>query len=540
MANKQRVAIIDLGSNTARLVVMGAHPGYDLREEDEIREVVRLRQGMTPAGLSADAMERAFVTLRLFKRFCDSTGVTVILPTATSAVRDAANRSRFLARVREELGLELRVLSGEEEARYGVIGALNDVALRDGTVVDIGGGSAQVSLVRDRQFVRGFSAPIGALALSDRFVQNDPPTSAEIKAVRREIDAQLDAMPWQEARKGVLVALGGTVRNLARMEAVRRQYPLKTLHGFRLTRASVELSLEQMLVAPLAKRRKISGLRPDRADIIVPGVLVLLAIMERAHAEELTLAVNGLREGLFFEHFWSHLGSPIMPDPRSFGVLNLARVYNYDKKHAAQVRFLAGRIFEQLAPLHGYGAEARELLDAAALLHDIGTIIGYNNHHQHSQTLIINSGLPGFSPREVALISLLARYHRKGQPEAGPFATLLAPGDERLLPTLACILRLAEFFERGRNAAVDDVLVQWNDSTLRLTLVADEFPAVELWQAQRNAVELVEAVFARQVMLDSTAAPEHPFTADGDGAQQLGFETLQGEPATALFPTGLD
>ena len=141
----QRVAIIDLGSNTARLVVMNAVPGYSYRLEDEIREVVRLRQGMTGQGLSDAAVGRALSTMRLFKRFCDSTGADVILSTATSAVRDAANGAAFVERVEEELGLQLRILDGEREAYYGVIGALNEVSLRDGCILDIGGGSAQGS-----------------------------------------------------------------------------------------------------------------------------------------------------------------------------------------------------------------------------------------------------------------------------------------------------------------------------------------------------------------------------------------------------------
>jgi exopolyphosphatase/guanosine-5'-triphosphate,3'-diphosphate pyrophosphatase len=508
MPNHQRIAVIDLGSNTARLVVYGAISGYSFREEDEIREVVRLRQGMTEAGLCEDAIERGLVTLRLFKRFCDSTGVERILPTATSAVRDAANQALFLARVRSEIGLNLRVLTGEEEAYYGAVGALNDVALCNGLVVDIGGGSAQISLVHERHVVRGQSAQLGALALSERFVTSDPISNSEYRAVAGEIERQLDRFEWLPKQMGGLVGLGGTVRNLARIEAVRQDYPLKTLHGFVLSRASVEQTIDELRKAPLVKRKKLPGLRPDRADIILPGVMVLRAIMERVAADSLITAIAGLREGVFFEHFWTHLASPILPDVRRYGVLNLARTYNYQKAHSNHVRFLAGRIFEQLAPLHGFGPAERELLDAAALLHDIGVVINYANHHQHSQMLIVANGLPGFTPREIALIALLARYHRKGEPVLGEFASLSEAHDERRLCCLSSIVRLAEYFERGRNAAVDDVIVTWTEETLRLTLVADEYPAVEVWQAERNALELVQSVFGRQVILDSTAASQ--------------------------------
>jgi exopolyphosphatase/guanosine-5'-triphosphate,3'-diphosphate pyrophosphatase len=152
--------------------------------------------------------------------------------------------------------------------------------------------------------------------------------------------------------------------------------------------------------------------------------------------------------------------------------------------------------------------QERELLDAAALLHDLGTMISYNDHHKHSQTLIINSGLPGYTPRETALIALLARYHRKGKPSVSGYERLLLENDEKRLWRLAAILRLAEFLERGRNAAVDDVAVVWNDEELRLTLIADAYPAVELWEAERHAVALMEMAYERKVVLDSTAVPD--------------------------------
>jgi exopolyphosphatase/guanosine-5'-triphosphate,3'-diphosphate pyrophosphatase len=505
-APPNHVAVIDLGSNTARLVLIAAIPGYSYRLQDEIREVVRLRQGMTKKGLAEEAAARAISTLRLFKRFCESTGADVVLSTATSAVRDAANGRAFVQRVRDEVGLDLRVLDGEREAYYSTIGALNDVTLRDGAVLDIGGGSVQVSEVRDGRYIRGEARTLGALALTERFVRSDPIAPKERRTLELEIESQLDSIPWL-GKAGALVGLGGTIRNLAKIEAARQRYPLNTLHGFRLTRSSVVKSIDLFCRSDLKARQALPGISPDRADIILAGALVLAGVLDRLGLDDLTISACGLREGLFFEHFWQHLPFPVIPDVRRFSVLNVARNYNYKKPHATHVRFLAGRLFDQLAPLHGYGSSERELLEAAAMLHDLGTIIRYNDHHKHSQTLIDYNGLPGFSPREIALIGLLARYHRKGNPDNAGFKPLLANADADLLTCLAAILRLAEFLERGRNAAVDDIIITWDEDSLRLTLIADEHPAVELWEAERNAVPLVETAFKRRVLLDSIAAP---------------------------------
>lgn len=511
LSERKRIAIIDLGSNTARLVVMSAIPGFAYHLDDEIREVVRLRQGMTAQGLSDEARARAFFTLRLFKRYCDSTQVDQIIATATSAVREARNGPEFVRQVETELGLPLRVLDGEKEAYYGVLGALNEVPLVDGYVLDIGGGSIQISRVRGRRFQRGQALSLGALALSERFVRQDPPTAAEIDAVRREIARQLDTVGWLAERKrreaADLVGLGGTVRNMAMMAAARRNYPLNTLHGFILQRDELDANIHQLSRLPLAERENLPGLSGDRADIILAGALVLQAVMECLETGSVAVSVNGLREGLFFEQFWGHLSYPVISDVRQFSVLNKARIYQYSKAHANQVRFLADRLFEQLAPLHGYGAIELELLNAAALLHDLGTLISYDDHHKHSQTLIINSGLAGFSPRETALIALMTRYHRRGRPRVDGFESVLADGDEQRLIKLAAILRLAEFLERGRNANVDDIGAHWDEEALYLTLYADEFPAVEIWEAERNAVGLVAKAFNRRVVIQSAAAP---------------------------------
>lgn len=513
----QRIAVIDLGSNTARLVVMSAVAGYAYHLDDEIREVVRLREGLSDQGLSPPAVARALVTLRLFKRFCDNSRVDVIIPTATSAVREARNGPAFMAQVARELGLNLQLLSGEEEAYYATLGVLNELPLANGYVLDIGGGSAQVAQVQDHRFRRAVSHPLGALALTEQFVITDPISSAELTAVSQTIAQYLDSTPWLNKAKPnsgrQLVGLGGTIRNLAKMDAVRQNYPLNTLHGYRLSRAALAENVRLLSTLPLEERRRLPGLNSDRADIILPGALVVQGVMARLQVDELTISINGLREGLFFGHFWQHLAYPVVANVRRFSVLNMARIYNYDKRHASHVRFLAGRLFQQLRPLHNYGPPEQELLDAAALLHDLGTVISYNDHHKHSQTLIMNSGLPGFTPRETLLIALLTRYHRKGKPALDGCEGLLCREDDaQILQRLAAILRLAEFLERGRNATVDDVTAEWDDRTLRFTLIADEYPAVELWEARRHALELLADAFGRTVTLESTAPPDPWFS----------------------------
>jgi len=502
----QRIAVIDLGSNTTRLIIMETRLGFSYQLVDEVREVVRLRHGLTEKGLSEEAMNRGLSTLRLYKDFCQQTNVSQILATATSSVREAANGPAFLERIKDKLGITIRLLAGEKEAYYDTLGALNEIELQQGVILDIGGGSIQLSDVQKRNFVRGKSLLLGALALSEKFVTRDPIPKKEFRAIEQEISRKLDTIKWLPEKSGQrLVGLGGTIRNLALIEANRQKYPLSTQHGFVLKKSSVKKSIVLFKELALKDRQKIPGISSDRADIILPGAMVLLEVMKRLNVDQMELSVSGLREGVFFELFWADLVPPIIPSVRRFSALNLARNYHYEKEHANHVSFLAGILFEQLAPLHGYGTEEREILHAAALLHDLGRIISYSSHHKHTQTLLEYNGLPGYTSRETALIALLCRYHRKGQPELTDYKKLLKKKDLVLLSRLAAILRLAECLERGRNANITDVISIWDEDQLKITLIANQYPVVELWQATMNALPLMAEAYQREVIFDSSS-----------------------------------
>ncbi len=504
----QRIAVIDLGSNTNRLIIMETRLGVSYRLVDEVREVVRLQQGLTKKGLSKDAITRGLSTLRLYKDFCQQTNVNQILATATSAVREAANGPAFLKQVEDELGITIQLLDGDKEAYYDTLGALNEIELQNGVVLDIGGGSIQLSDIQKRNFIRGKSLLLGALALSEKFISKDPIPKGEFKAIENEISRQLDRIKWlPEKSSQRLIGLGGTIRNLALIEASRQKYPLNTQHGFVLKKSSIKKSITLFKELPIKDRQKIPGISSDRADIILPGAMVLLEVMNRLKVNQMELSVGGLREGVFYELFWAHLDPPIIPSVRRFSALNLARNYQYEKEHANHVSFLAGTLFEQLTPLHKYGTDEREILHAAALLHDLGRIIGYSSHHKHTQTLLEYNGLPGYTSRETALIALLCRYHRKGKPELTDYKKLLDKKDLVLLMRLAAILRLAECLERGRNANITDVISTWDENQLRITLIANQYPVVELWQATRNALPLMAEAYQKEVIFDSFSPP---------------------------------
>ncbi|MFN5060967.1 MAG: Ppx/GppA family phosphatase [Chloroflexota bacterium] len=483
---QERIAVIDLGSNTTRMIVVGYVPHQTYKLLDEIREAVRLAHGIGSDGnLQLVPMNRAIKTMRLFHQMCRGIGVDRIVPVATSAVREATNREEFLQRVKDEAGLEFRVLSAHEEAYYGFLGAINTLDVHDGCVVDIGGGSTQVSQAYRRQMGQTISRPIGAVRLTDRFVKSDPISSRDYRELQKAISAQFDNVPWLDGIGGTLAGIGGTIRALAEIDQKMRNHPIDRVHGHILKAERVFELIETFRSLTLKQRESLPGLSRDRADLILAGASILAEVMRRGQFAQIMISGQGLREGVFFEHF-THGRSPLIPDIRSFSVYNLARMYHYEAIHSAKVRDLALSMFDQMHPMHGYGADVRELLGHAAILHDIGNAVNYYDHHKHGAYLILNSTMQGFSHREVAILALLVRYHRKGDVSTESLKQVLSPGDDELVAKMSAILRLAEFLERRKSQVVQDVTVELGPIVKIITIAAGD-NALEVWDANRAA-----------------------------------------------------
>ena len=485
---QERIGIIDLGSNTTRLVVIGYTPHHSFRLLDEVRETVRLAEGIGEDGqLRPAPMERGVVAMKMFHSFCKSTGVNRIVPVATSAVRDATNQAEFLGRVVRESGLKLRVLSTEEEAYYGYLGAVNALSLSDAFLVDIGGGSAEVTAIRGRGFKRSLSQPAGVLRFSERYVRSDPISSRDFRALQEAAAACFAGAEWLHDTSGTTLAgIGGTIRTLAEVDQKIHGYPLDRVHGHSFSSARLNEMIDMFRGMTLHQREQVPGISRDRADLILAGAVILQQLMEIGRFDEIMVSGQGLREGLFYEHFLVGENPPLFSDMRSFSVQNLARIYNYEAIHSAKVRDLSLSLFDQLRPLHGYGEWERELLSHAAILHDIGVAVGYYDHHKHGAYLIINSALQGFSHRELVLLAVLVRYHRKGEVSVDQYREILQPSDAERVARLAALLRIAEYLERSKSQVVQGLAVEMGDPIRVITRVVGD-ATVEIWDANRRA-----------------------------------------------------
>ena len=495
------LAVIDVGSNSFRLVVF-SYTAQWWKRTDEIHESVRVGEGLEASGaLQPEPAERALETLELYAHFCRATGIETVRPVATSAIRDASNQAEFLKAAKRRSGLDVKVLSGAQEARYGYLAAINTTTLRDGVVLDLGGGSLQLTRVADRDALQARSWPLGAVWMTERFLGGgrEQPKRKQLKALRAHIAAELAGAPWLRGG-GRLAGIGGTVRNLAAAAELRAGQPSYGIQGFGLRRAALDELIDAFAGMTAAERAKVAGIKAERGDLILAGALVIDGVMEAGGFDALEATEAGMREGVFFETL---LGEPPrFADVRRAAVRNLAAQYHTDVVHAEHVAFLALQMWDALAAagVHAGDADERELLWAAAMLHDIGVAVDYDDHHKHSRYIILNAGLPGFAPREVALVGQAARYHRKGAPTLGEFASLMRPGDGELLNRVAAILRVAEQLERSRDQAVHGAQVQVRDGAVELRLRAEEDVTIARWAAQRQA-DVFRRAFGRELLV---------------------------------------
>jgi exopolyphosphatase / guanosine-5'-triphosphate,3'-diphosphate pyrophosphatase len=497
MQRMERLAVIDMGSNSWRLVVYGFErgtPWWTLT--DEIREAVRIGAGMgEERTLKPEPMDRALHTAAVFAAFCRASGVERVEAVATSAIRDAGNRDELLGAIRERTGLEVRVISGSEEARYGYIAIANSTTLEDGFGIETGGGSIQLMRIEGRRLVSSESLPLGSVHVSEEFLPGEKAPAKQLKALREHVASELERLPWWHGG-GELAGIGGTIRNLATAAQKRMDYPDLEVQGFLLTRDALEELIEVLADKPASKRGSVRGIKPDRADVILGGALVLAAAMETGGFDAMEVSEAGLREGIFLERLLEDRDPPLFEDVRRASVENLAHRYNSQPRHVDHVAKLSLELYDALgaAGLHDLGAQERELLWAGCQLHDIGTAIDYDDHHRHSYYLILNAGLPGFSPRELVLVGLIARYHRKGRPDASELRDLRQPGAEERLALLCGVIRLAEQLERSRDQSVAAVRLSAVDGAVRLEAETSGDPTVAIWAARRNADLLSSAL----------------------------------------------
>ncbi|AEG61113.1 Ppx/GppA phosphatase family protein [Desulforamulus ruminis] len=468
----KNIGIIDLGSNSIRLILMTIVNNGAYKLLDEIKETARISENMGPERvIKAPAIARAVQTIKLLQKFCRANKVDSVVGVATAAIRNAVNGGEVLETVMKETGVSFRILSGEEEARYVYFGVVNSLEFNDALIIDIGGGSTELILCKERRMVQWASLPFGVVDLTEGFLPTPEIFPDQIERLEKFLRSQYSTIPWLESAKGLeVLGVGGTVRNLGRMDRKKTRFSLNILHNYRIHTERVKQTYLYLQDTTIDERKAIPGLSKERADIILGGVAAIAKLLEHTGAPGIRVSGSGLREGIFYEHYFRNQSRYVLNDVVEHSVQNFMDLYRVRRHHSEHVAKLSLSLFDQLESLHGYGFWERRILRIAALLHDVGNAVSYYNHHKHSMYILLNARINGLSHREMVLVALVAASHGKIDLKfkLQQHSDVLYPQDGMLVRRLGVLLRMGENLDRSEAGVVEDVICTIKENEVQI------------------------------------------------------------------------
>jgi len=510
----QRIAAIDVGSNAIRYVVAEISDAGVYAEVEGERIAVRLGADVFTKErvLRPETMEAGVAALVRIRRRLDDLGVAHYRAVATSAVRESGNGGEFVDRVRRESGIHLETISGSEEARLVWVAVANriDFGTDRWLMMDLGGGSVEVSVADGTGILWSESHTLGSVRLLQALRENGEPESGA--DYRELLERYVHVLKFPDAVRTwgpvAAVATGGNIEALADLAGAGRDARGVSRIGLGVLRELIER------LASLGVEERVAqlGLREDRADVILPAAVVYERVAELAGVDEILVPRVGVKEGLVLDLDERLTDEATRSSHRERTIrsaaLALGRRFQFDEVHGEQVARLSLALFDDLEPLHALGPRERDLLMVAALLHDVGQYISYRRHHKHSQYVIANSELPELSPADVSFVALLARYHRRSEPKLGhPEFAALSTADREAMRRLAAMLRVADALDREHVERVASLGCRVDRDAVALEVETRGTLTLEEW-ALRSKGALFEAVFGRPVRVDAVRTVE--------------------------------
>jgi exopolyphosphatase/guanosine-5'-triphosphate,3'-diphosphate pyrophosphatase len=445
MTQMDPVAVVDIGSNSGRVVVYRRDAAGVLRIVATTRAALRLVSDVDSGhALGPEAVERALSALRDFAAIARGGGASQVVAVATAAMRDAGNGAELIERVRRETGIDVRIIDGRQEALYGLRGGIAGLPVENGVFFDVGGGSMQVIRFRERRVTDAWSFPLGSLRLSRAFLAGDPPTRAEMRALRDHVEATVAPATATLLGEGeMLVGTGGTIRNLAKIDRKRTGYPIARIHGYTLDRARLAAIVDDLAGRKAKKRDEVSGLNSERGDSIVGGGLAIDALATALGAPEILVSGQGVREGIV--HAMYEAEPPAVSAVRQATLRSLTARFDGWREESARRRVTAAAALGNALGVKE-GREAGDALVRAAWVLDIGRSVDFFNRHAHAADILLAAELFGFSHREIALTAAVLSAAGDETEEGKALAPLVRKEDRPAIESAGVLLALADDF----------------------------------------------------------------------------------------------
>ncbi|MDR2047095.1 MAG: Ppx/GppA family phosphatase [Clostridiales bacterium] len=495
----EKIAIIDLGSNTARLLLVSILDGGYFVVFDELKESVRLAQDMETDGfLKPSRIAATIKTLKMFKRLCDANKISKIFAYATAAVRRAKNQRSFIDEIAVTCGIKIKVLSEDEEAILIYSGVINTLEAPKGLIMDVGGGSIQLIYYSRKHLLQQLTLPFGTITLTDMFKNNGLIAEERALKIERLVYEYLEKAEWLKELDPdtQLIGVGGSFRNLGRISRRIKKYPLMTSHNYRIAVSEFEGIYDTIKTLEIDKTMKINGLSGSRADIFPSALAAVKAVMDYVKFNQIIISGRGLREGAMFRYTVPSTAEKPISDILGHSINTLLHNFNMNIQHAEHVYNLSVQLFKQLKVLHKLPRLYVKVLRTAALLHDTGSIIKYYDHHVHSEYVILHSGLNGISHKDLVMAAYVAALHRKAdniEPNFEKYKELLTDEDVDAVKKLGVILRIAESFDRTMSGLIVGVNCDVLGDSVIMKTESDSDCSLEIKDALTASAEFRKA-----------------------------------------------
>lgn len=499
--SSRKMAIIDIGSNTVRLVIYHKTEIGKFEEKENFKSAARLRHYLNKNGiLETDGVNLLVKILKGFKEILDFHGIESVRCVATATIRQAQNKMEVLARVKEQTGLEIKILSEKEEAFYGFFAVIHTTPLTDGVAIDLGGGSTEITYFRNRQLIHTHSFPFGVVSLKEQFIKGDKITIEEKVKLVQFIENSFQSLPWLENLKVPIIAIGGSARNIAEIDQNLKKYPLSGIHQYTMLPEDLKHLLHIIEMLNTSQLEKLEGLSKERTDIILPALETFVTLCDCVQSAKFMFSRKGLRDGISFKDQEGRENNTNTDKIIKTSIDELIHDYDISTTHSDQVTYLARQLYTQLESISGVklACEIKKLIDYSAHFYNLGQYIDADESSQHTFYLLANKSINGLEHKERLKLALIASFKSKAllKQYCHPFINWFTKNDLEEIRIAGALTKLAAALDASKRGIVTNIILHQapDKQSLTITINCSGNAFVEKFQAKKQVRHLEKAL----------------------------------------------
>lgn len=497
-----RVGIIDIGPSSLRLMLTEVDKNGYFKIIDELKTSIRLCHDLvSDYGICNENFNTILSALRAYKSLCTVSGASKIFAVATESLREVKNKDILLPLIKKELNIDIRVLSCDEEIYYNFLGVIRSMYIENSLLVEVAGTDTHLAWVKDNKIIQSVTLPLGSVNLTYNFDLKDRILPNDLNNAFEYLSGLLENIDWlKETRFESIIGIASTIRNVGKIDRVRKRYPFDIPHNYELTDIDVQEIFNLLKCKDFKQRQKLEGIDPELADIIVGGTAIFKKIANMVQCNKIIISGRGLREGLMYEYLNEKYSIP--SDILDYSINEILDTLNGNKNHAKNVFNITYRLYNALRPLHHLGDEFYNIIKTSSMLHDCGISMNYYGHHKHSFYIILNSYINGLTHKELLMSAAIAASHRFNsyQIPLSPFSAIINQLDLKTIKFIGVLVKIAEGLDRSLVGAVKELNVAFDEETVTINVYSDIDVDFEIRQALR-ASERFREIYGRELII---------------------------------------